>query len=414
MKKFVFFFFFACLMTISVVYAKNDDVYDVRYNYDLEKRRIQVTHKDEPSTIHFLGDGTLDLTFRGDHGFAGEYYAIKAREVYSEGSSRYFRAHLMVLDSRNEVYMTAVYDDYKATRIQDVYALEDTLIVQLQIPKEENALTSTKTIFYFYKNSELYKEHVIEEALYLSDQDDPLLFAKRTGTGPYIFCFDKDGQKFQASDFAVEETYYQGSLDLVLFDEAILNKETLSKGVHKISYPGYYTLAYQGQSTDFGIDPFIEGFEADKTYDEPLDIHYAYGQLYLNDQLYTSGDIIDEPGHYTFRIAGINDYEITYKFTLENDLETFKESVHTTPVELDFMGEIWLNDEKVERGHVIYQGGDYTLEILGRDDFKQTAHFSLLTDEVTFKDQLLSLEIGIAISILILGGLGLFGLYKKR
>lgn len=394
--------------------ADDADVYDVRYNYELEERRIQITHKDDPDTVHFLGDGTQHLSFKSGHGFAGEFYAIKARESYVEDEKRYFRAHLLVLDKANDIHMELVFDDYRANDIQDVYAIDDTLIVQLEVSKNENDLDTPKTVFYFYENKTLTFEHVMDESLSLSEQEGSWLFLKRKASGPYISAFDQDGKLYQASDFMLEDDNYQAPLELVLFDEARLNEETLSQGVKNISYPGYYTLDYQGKTTTFAIDPNIDDFETDKTYYTPLDIHYAYGQLYLNKEPYTSGTIIDEPGHHEFKVIGLNDYEKTYTFTIKNDLEAFEENLNTTPVTLDFMGEIWLNGALVETGHTIYQGGDYTIEITGHNEYKQSINVSLLTDEVTLKDQLLSLEIGIAISILILSGLGLFGLYKKR
>ncbi len=412
MKLIVFFFFaFIMLMFQTVLFA--DSPYTVSYNHDLEERRIQVTHQDEPETTYYLGDGTKPMMF-GAHYYAGDYYIVTGEAHYRENNHMISEPYLLILDANNDVHMKLVYDDYDYSVVQKVFALEDTLIVQREVPKEENNLSNTKTKFYFYKQNELFETHIFDQPLYISEQESEYLFLKKSGIEGYGLAFDQEAEKYTASDFKIESKTYQGPLELTLFNEALLNDERIDKGVHTIEYPGYYTLKTPPEETDFIIEPKIEGLKDSKTYYESLSISYDYGQLFLNDEVYASGDKIDQIGNHKLKVIGLNDYEKTFEFTIKNDLEAFEKDLKTTPLIVNLMGDMKLNDQEIESGYVIDSGGTYRLELHGIDDFKQTIEFDLLTDEVTMKEQLLSLEIGIIATLIMLGSITLFGLYKKR
>ncbi|MFW6298794.1 MAG: hypothetical protein ACOC14_03850 [Bacillota bacterium] len=208
---------------------------------------------------------------------------------------------------------------------------------------------------------------------------------------------------------------YRGEMVVHSFCEtALFEGETFTKS-HRVDYPGHYTLECDGTDVEFTVNPEIEGVELNGRALAPVALSVSGGRVWLNDDLYIDETLIERPGYHTLRIEGANDYLYTAHFTLESGLEGVEDGgVYSDGKTLFFSGEGRLNDESIASGHTLKEPGSYTLRILGQDDYEEVVSFEIQKGNASKIKNIAGFELGIAIAGIVATGITVYIFFRKR
>ena len=175
---------------------------------------------------------------------------------------------------------------------------------------------------------------------------------------------------------------YTDSVTLLFAGKASLN-DTLITAPYTVNAPGHYTLIHDRAYTRFTIHPDVNGVEPGMVYTRPVQIEYAFGQAVLNHEPYASNELISIPGTYTFGMY-IEDYIYEIPFTLKANVTGIKHlETYDEPVTIQFSGEGYLNNQFIHSGHVVSEPGRYTLKVFGVNQYLETHTFEIKDIDAT-------------------------------
>lgn len=179
-----------------------------------------------------------------------------------------------------------------------------------------------------------------------------------------------------STDQVFEEEVY-----IPFINDAVLNGDTVTNGV-LIEYPGYYTLVYNDYTYTFTVTANVNGVEDGGIYQELVQPYFDVGKATLNDDVFASGETIEEPGDYILRIEGLNGYLQEYEFTIDAHVEgLINNQTYTDEVTFDFNGTGYLNDTYITPPFTVSEPGEYVLTISGENNYRDTYYFTIEESE---------------------------------
>ncbi|MBU1144304.1 MAG: hypothetical protein KJ971_00420 [Firmicutes bacterium] len=147
-----------------------------------------------------------------------------------------------------------------------------------------------------------------------------------------------------------------------------------------IDTPGIYHIELRNLdfSFDISLEPLIEGVIDYSEYNEDVIIH-SLGELWLNNELYNSGDTISSPGNYQLEVKGVNGFTKQIHFSIHPQVlpvfEGYQESqsirIYTNAVYVEI-------NEKIYTGELLTVPGDYLLKLFGVENYEKQIHFEIL------------------------------------
>ncbi len=155
---------------------------------------------------------------------------------------------------------------------------------------------------------------------------------------------------------------------------------------------GNHTITY------VGINGFEQIYnitiETDYTYQEnetykEFSLENINAEVYLNYRLYEQGKTINEVGNYTVTILGNNNYRKEISFTIRPDLNVYHTGTYREFKINDIGGELLLNNKAVSYNKTIDIIGNYTLLIKGVNGYTETIEFQVLHDYDIFDNETL-------------------------
>lgn len=161
------------------------------------------------------------------------------------------------------------------------------------------------------------------------------------------------------------------------------------------NYKAYYTFTivdeYGIKTYYVGRDIIVEpktSFEDGATYSGSKVIDVEGGNVTINGQAYSYGDIYNIPGGSTMVITGENGYTKTINFTIELTVDGVeKDTTYYTPVIPTISGgEITLDGQPYVSETPIITKGHHTLIIKGANSFKETINFTIETTIIGIED----------------------------
>lgn len=183
-----------------------------------------------------------------------------------------------------------------------------------------------------------------------------------------------------------------------------------------IDYPGHYVFEYEDYTYRFTVHPTVSGVSDGMKTADPVRIEYSDGLAFLNHDLYVSGTRIDTPGYHTLSIEGDNNYVHQVRFTITGNIEgVYDGRSYDEARTITFQGNGYLNNRFIESGISVEEAGHYTLRIEGVNGYTEVIHFEILEPSIenTHNQALLAVEIGVLATALI-SGATLYLRHRKR
>ncbi len=207
---------------------------------------------------------------------------------------------------------------------------------------------------------------------------------------------------------------YTREVEGFVLNPGLLNDE-LVHGAFSVAYPGHYELHYAGKILPFTVEPIIEGIEAGDVVAPGVMVVVMEGYVRLNGQPFTSGETIEAPGHHELTVEGLGGYKKTLNFTVTSNLKgIYDGNRYDTPQTLTFNGTGFLNGRLVESGVVVDEQGHYTLEIFGVNDYRETHAFDIEMQESNTNREMIILEVGLfAVGTVLIAG-GVWWSWRKK
>ncbi len=202
----------------------------------------------------------------------------------------------------------------------------------------------------------------------------------------YYEFYDDSLQEYESC--GIKESYL-GHLNLQYIGKAYVNND-LSEDLD-IKEPGIYNIKIINGRFDYRFSIIIEAdvyFDGNGTkgiYKGDLKI-YSLGNLYINDEPYKTGDVLDIPGNYDLKIIGINGYVKDIAFVIEPTVRIYnndKTKMLEDNDEFDYPINIYsnaqsmyLNDEPYTT-KTIDVPGEYHLTLSGFNGYQKVIDFSI-------------------------------------
>ncbi len=392
MKKTVFLFLLVLIFSTSKpVGAVNDNVYqfddyEIRvdlYSNDNNGRGYYIEKLGEnPFVLNVIYDN-IWLTINnvkeidGNHVFYGYSHVID--------SDDYYDTFMIVLDPQgNQIYQeTNDYGDLDA--VHDVVEIDNVILVHYNEYYDDGF-----DILFLQNNIKIYDHeyNLLDEITTYNE------YGNVSSTDQlYLYSFNEDNiwEGAFTSDLniiTIDESLdiptgsvYHDEITILFLNDAILNNQIVSNGV-TIDYPGNYELTYYDFTYKFIVVPTLTGIEDDAVYNQPVSANITAGNVYLNNDLYVSGTVIDKPGNYQLQIIGSNNYVEEYNFTITSNISgVLHNQTYNDPVEIEFEGKGYLNNTYIESPHTVVDEGEYILRIQGENNYLETYYFDVTAPE---------------------------------
>jgi|GEM_PF-1145148 len=263
-----------------------------------------------------------------------------------------------VFDIDNQIYVAAKqshgdeWDRYVFDKvIYSVYDYQFNLIDEVYSDVDPDHLYASSEMIIISTNRDEYAEHGLTKNLEFMEDVDELLIEPNS-------------------------THYD-SVYIGFLNQAILNGEIIENGI-VIDYPGLYSITYNGNVYHFSVLSTVSGVEDGEVYNEPVIPIVSAGNVYLNDDLFSSGEEVSEPGNYTLKVVGMNGLEQTYDFVITSGVEGILDNqVYTKPVDITFNGNGYLNNVYIDSPFSVDEPGEYILKIQGNNNYLETYYFNI-------------------------------------
>ena len=356
-------------------------------------------HPDHPVVLHvFSQRRILIIEGRGrevfSHTFGDERYQYVPKRVLttSEGfvvvgerisrlEEQYYEIFLLRINLHGDVIEHSIFEESRNDALRDVFVYDQTTMIHTQaqhIPAGAQDLEWVADKVYWIAFGEVLETYVFSEsfskakqfgqtmALYL---DDPLV--------PEVLILDEH-QLLRAGQMRGVEPrgVYVGEVTLQFVGPLRLNGRLIHTPI-TLDEPGVYEVGFAGATFQFTLHPSLQGVSSQGLYKEALRIHYSAGQAWLNDDLYYSGALIDQPGHHRL-IFTAPTYRYEVPFTLTANVQgVLDRQVYDSPRTLTFQGEGYLNNTFITSPHTVSESGQYVLRVYGQAGYEETHSFNL-------------------------------------
>ncbi len=424
MKRIVSLWFMIGLMmsTLPSLSAKDSTIF---YANNTEIEIIE----DSPTAkkVQFSGSANFEVILGDDNTLIGVNGAAYHQENYilygyqnENLIDTAYDGFIVFYNELGEETFRHVFDLGEQEEFIGLYNLNDTLIYHLRqsITNENGDHVHEKDYFIrFDEDHEHYDFTRFKEQMIRVDIIEDYIYLSHKHHGDYHVAFNKDFDVLYDGVLygAVNYGTYFNQIDLTLLNGGYLNEEYINKDI-SVDYPGYYVVNYKDNIYTFVLHPLVEGIKANDIRNEPVTLFVSNGYLLLNDDLFINETTIDEPGHYTLTIEGVNDYVLEIPFTITSNLEgIYHNQRYFEAKTITFNGLAYLNNRLIESPHKIEESGVYTLTIFGENNYQETHQFEVEIDESkeTLKETLMYVEISL-IALALTGILVLFIKLKKQ
>lgn len=359
-----------------------------------------------------LGDDVLDYSLNNVSTETGSFliegYILNTNE-------RSYDPFLLDLSKEGETLLFHIFEDPLDQDIDGAYPLEKGYLVHLastqsngqgsEIPYKHHLGILIDGVYEVIKINDRItdiKENSLGYFVYFNYEDEPQIM------------FSFEGTLINEDDILGIDIHgvYEGDVTLQFLGDATLNG-TLIQSPFKITIPGKYTFIKSGKVIPFTLHPSVTGVVANTLYSDSVSIDYSSGQAYLNNQYYAPNEIIREPGHYIFGFYNENYiYEIPFTITASVEGVLPMQTYHE-PVTLVFEGDAYLNNQYIASNTTIHEPGHYTLKVFGVNDYLETISFKI--ENQSEKDDQVWIERGLLGGSFILGlGVVIKKLISKR
>lgn len=176
---------------------------------------------------------------------------------------------------------------------------------------------------------------------------------------------------------------------LELDTDCIVNNKEYEIGTI-FTEPGYYILNDGVHpKKKILLKPVIE-INGDKNdsgeYTDYINYKVSGGKLYINsNESYLNG-VIKEPNNYSLLIVGVDNYKITYNFTIIPKLLTEINGEKEVGDSINFTGVGYLNGELIESGYTINKSGSYEFKLIL--DNKEISKYSFIVKDNLSEQQI--------------------------
>ena len=358
-------------------------------------------------TIRMRGETSIDIDVQSSTvSYAeailatdGEHIVVAGYGIVVDDASRRYVAYVHAYDTAGNLVYTYVTEE-NHQEVRAIHTVNGVLVFQIDEHEEDEegrihqVSTHFITIDFFTSN-----EHRIsfDEPLPHVTECEGFLCLHRHDTHPPRYAIDEELNVLD------DESVYGIAANQTTTDAVegfILNPGTLNdEAVHgrfTVRFPGHYTLFYAGREVSFTIEPIVEGITHGDVVMPGLIVTVNKGYLRLNGQPFTSGEPIDEPGHHQLTIEGLGGYVKTLDFTVTADLDgVYDGNRYDAPRTLRFKGVGFLNGRLIESGTVVDEAGQYTLEIFGVNEYKETHVFEIAQGDKGAQRGAVIIEVGL-------------------
>jgi len=411
MLKIVFLFLVLLTLPGSIFQASEAPVEATRVNNDGQ----WVLRLSVGETVFFRGDDE-NAYYANQANLIDEHVVFAGYIIVTEGMERTYDGFLIVTDTEGQIIMEKTYEGSVAEEVRSVNRIdEETLIVQLR--KETSEPGFYRDRLHFYKAVVLDNTLSFERELKRVHRIGDLLYLSTRHQGDYSMAVGPKGLFMEVSGVTgiADGKTYQDAVTFQTLGETYLNGELLKGHQHTIDYPGHYVIDNGGKSLFIDIEPIIKGVENDAVYLEEISIEISKGHSFLNYDLYLSGKPITMPGYYELRVEGVNGYEKRIGFTLESAVSGIEDDAfYQEPRTISFIGDGFLNNHQVSSGIEINQSGVYRFEIEGENGYNRSYTFEIDIDDKGNKKRYMRMEFAVVTTALLIGGVAVFAIYRKR
>lgn len=195
------------------------------------------------------------------------------------------------------------------------------------------------------------------------------------------------------TDFSVKPNeYYDNAISInscdaeIEIDDSIytLGQEITEYGIHeiKLKYNGGYSYY------SFYVLPFVEGVVDGEEYEESVVINTNYPYLLLNNNPYTSGEVITEIGNHVFVVKNLDGYDHTITFTIKEKYDGVEDGgVYTESIKPTIPnGTLTLDGNVFTSGTEIKAVGNHNLTISGLNGYENTISFTIVENTGDFEN----------------------------
>lgn len=388
MKRVIFFMvLFVCLFTTTDVNAATThtyqfDEYEIRATttlvdgnrgYELNKigkDPFSLLFTYPESTVHINNITEID----GNHVIYGY--------IHYSGANTYYEGFITILSPSGEELDHMIYDYDTDEDVRFVHAMDNVIIVAV-VSVEKNDRDqydflrySIHTYDYNYTPLETFDIYQEIETFY--PMDSMLLFNFNYDTLYDLGITNNLELIYPDDPLPIEQDQqFTDTVSIPFLNSGVLNGEEVFHGV-EITTPGYYDLLYDGYTYHFEVLPNVSGVEDGGVYNEPVTPLISSGRVYLDQDLFSSGITISEPGEYHLVIQGKGGYQEQISFTITTDLEGITHNtIYQQPVELSFQGTGYLNNGYITSPYIVEEPGEYMLRIEGENEYRETYFFTI-------------------------------------
>jgi hypothetical protein len=362
------------------------DTYDITLSYFRDEHKVRgyyinkygdipfsITYQRETGWIELENVQELD----GNHVFLGR--------ILETESVQFYKGFLMIYSPEGEFIQELIIEKEVETTIEWIFEV-DGLYIAIISGRTGDRDQDRNYIMVFDKEFNLIQETEIyghftdmigtnSMVLYNTDYDDK-----------YDGAFLADLTHIVPTDplLIATDQVFEGSIHIPFLNQAYLNGEPIHNGVW-IEYPGKYTLEYQDYTYTFTVGTEVHGIQDGGIYQDEIQILFDTGKAYLNDDLYVSGEIIEEPGVYTFTVEGLRGYIQEYHFTIDAHVQgVINNQTYSDDVTVDFNGNGYLNDTYITPPYTVTEPGEYVLTITGENNYRDTYYFTVEKEEPSY------------------------------
>ena len=164
---------------------------------------------------------------------------------------------------------------------------------------------------------------------------------------------------------------------------------TLNSTIDTVGYHTLQIFGVGGYEKEYKITviPNIAGIADDATYEGSVTPNIDRCTLLLDGEVYISGTPIVAVGHHTIEMIGVNDYVLSYSFTITpSHVEDYSDIVFYKEVAVNTIENATLYlDGELYNGEKITSLGYHTIKIEGTNGYEQSFDFSI-TEKPILKD----------------------------
>ncbi|MFU8785955.1 MAG: hypothetical protein ACNA7U_01810 [Candidatus Izemoplasmataceae bacterium] len=406
MKRIAFFIFITLLFIQSqIIHASSKDTYTV-----LETKIEVVKLPDRKIQIAFLNDNPFDIILGDEH----HQYNVNGIDTDLENyiiygyvadtsyqGPDYYDAYILIVSRTGEILHETHLNLGNLEEVKTMILLEGKPIFHVRSLYEDEYAYYHHDFDYFIVFDEEYQSYEsikFKEEILRIQKDHQIIYVSDKFHGDYHAGFNNnlevlyDGIVYGVVNYGV----YYGEVTITLLNGGIVNQEKITHQ-KTLDYPGYYQILYKNQIVTFTIHPIISGISANQITNDSVAIDINRGHSYLNNDVYISGTLITQAGHYELIVEGFNGYHQIIPFTIASNLKgIYNEQVYFEEKTITFNGVGYLNNRFIESGYQITESGHYTLTIYGENGYTEAHHFQLdlsQQQQNNIKQSLMYLEI---------------------